>query len=66
MMSPPHTGEFDVGEAEQAPSQVYGGQTSEVFLSPMLSPQPKAKSRARSLCTWKDCHYRGCNTDEMR
>ncbi|KAH8586077.1 hypothetical protein B0O99DRAFT_602792 [Bisporella sp. PMI_857] len=71
MLSPPYAGEFDVGEAEQAASQVYEDNqlrrgASEGSLGSMPSPPLKTSSRARSLCTWKECQYRGCNTDERK
>ncbi|KAI1878831.1 hypothetical protein JX265_003008 [Neoarthrinium moseri] len=69
MQSLSHAGAFDVGGAAQAASQVYEGdqswgEFSEASLDSMLSLPPNTKSRARSLCTWKDCQYRGYTTDE--
>jgi len=70
MLSPSHLGIFDVGGAGQEESYVYEGDqprrgASEGSLGSMPSPL-KTNSRARSLCTWKDCQYRGCNTDEAK
>jgi len=71
MLSPPHVGAFDVGEAEQEAYHIYEGDqpsrvASEGFLGSIPSPPLKTNSRARSLCTWKDCQYRGRNADETK
>jgi len=71
MLSPPHAGAIDVGEAEQGAYHIYEGDqpsrgASEGFLGSMPSSSPKINSRARSLCTWKGCQYRGRNADETK
>ncbi|KAL3420464.1 hypothetical protein PVAG01_08963 [Phlyctema vagabunda] len=71
MLSPPHTGAFDVGVAGQVSSHLYEGdqprrEASEGSLDSISSTPRKITSRARSLCTWKDCQYRGCNTDDTK
>ncbi|KAI5464412.1 hypothetical protein BGZ63DRAFT_377620 [Mariannaea sp. PMI_226] len=71
MLSPPHTGAFDGGVARQVAPRAHGGgqpwkAANEETLGTQSSPPSKTKSRARSLCTWKYCQYRGRNTDEMR
>ena len=70
MLSPPLTGVFDVGGSGQVSSPVYEGDqprggASEGSLDSMTSPRKKM-SRARFLCTWKNCQYRRCDTDETK
>ncbi|KAH8671716.1 hypothetical protein BX600DRAFT_459581 [Xylariales sp. PMI_506] len=71
MLSPPHTGAFDVSGTAQVALQTNEGDqlwtvTTEESLTPLQSLPIKPKSRARSLCTWKDCQYRGRTHDDIK